>query len=486
VNKQISRVGFLIIFLILVLISSSTFFQFFDAPSLNADPRNTRQLYNEYDHKRGDILVDGKAVAYSTKSDDNFSYQRKYTDGELYSAVTGFYSIVNRADRGLEAAMDPYLDGSDNSFWFSNLLNSIMGKVQEGGAVETTINAKLQKVAYEALGDRKGAVIAMNPKTGEVLAMVSKPSYNPNDLAVHDSKKASQTYSLLADGSESPLINKTISALYPPGSTFKVIDSATAINSGSYTKDTVIPAPQFYRLPGTVTDLPNYNNELCSATGNQMLSDALRVSCNTAFAQLGVKLGQTTISNMAKQFGVGSSFTLASADGSMPMQTAKSVFPENLKDDKLALASIGQGDVKFTPLQDLLISAIVANGGKLQMPYIVKKVLGPSGNVIKTFSATSEDIIPANVASELNDMMQGVVMRGGAFNAQIPGVIVAGKTGTAQTVQGVTPHAWFTGFAPALDPKIAVCVLVEDGENDPTGASASAPVAKAVMEAALK
>jgi peptidoglycan glycosyltransferase len=476
----------LIIFLILVLIASSTFFQFFAAPSLNADPRNTRQLYNEYDHKRGDILVDGKAVAYSTKSDDDFSYQRKYNDGQLYSAITGFYSIVNRSDRGLEAAMDPYLDGSDNAFWLDNLINNIMGKNQEGGSIDTTINSKIQKVAFDALGDRKGAVIAMNPKTGEILAMVSKPAYDPNDLAIHDSKKASEAYSTLAEGQESPLINKTISALYPPGSTFKVIDSAAAINSGKYTKDTVVPSPQFYRLPGTVTDLPNYNNELCSAAGNQPLWDALRVSCNTAFAQLGVKLGQTAVSNMAKQFGVGNSFTLASADGSLPMQTVKSVFPENIKDDKLALASIGQGDVKFTPLQDLLISAIVANGGKLEMPYIVKDVKNAKGQIIKTFSASSEEIIPSSVASQLNDMMQGVVMRGGAFNAQIPGIIVAGKTGTAQTVQGVTPHAWFTGFAPASDPKIAVCVLVEDGENDPTGASASAPVAKAVMEAALQ
>jgi peptidoglycan glycosyltransferase len=474
-------------FLIFVLISSSTYFQFFDASALNADARNTRQLYNEFDHQRGNILVDGKAIAYSVKSDDEFQYQRKYLDGQLYSAVTGFYSIANRADRGLEAAMNSYLDGSANLFWLDQIINNIMGKPQQGGSIDTTISSKLQKVAWDALGDRKGAILAMDPRTGAILAMVSKPAFNPEDLAIHNSSQAAQMYSKLAEGQDSSLINKTISALYPPGSTFKVVDSVAAISTGKYTKDTVVPSPQFYRLPGTVTDLPNYANELCSTSGSQTLKDALRVSCNTAFAMLGVKLGQNTISNIANLFGVGSKFTLAQADDSIPMESVASVWPQNLKDDKLALSSIGQGDVKFTPLQDLLLAATVANNGKLPYPYIVNDVKNPSGRIVKTFSpATQAQVMSADVASQLNEMMTGVVMSGGAFNAQIPGILVAGKTGTAQTLKGITPHAWFTGFAPANNPKIAVCVLVEDGENDPTGASASAPAARQVMEAALK
>ncbi|MDR3116667.1 MAG: penicillin-binding protein 2 [Bifidobacteriaceae bacterium] len=491
-NKQISRVGVLVIFLSLVLIASSSYWQFFQVSALRSDTRNTRQLYNEYDHKRGDILVDGKAIAYSEKSNDEFEYQRKYVDGQLYSAVTGFYSITNRADRGLEAAQNSYLDGSADIFWLDQILNSFMGKGQVGGSVETTISSKLQKVAWDALGDRKGAVLAMDPKTGAILAMVSKPAYDPNDLAIHNSAKASDVYSELAQGLESPLINKTISALYPPGSTFKVIDSASAISSGNYNKDSNIPSPQFYRLPGTITNLPNYNNEVCSSTGNQALLDALRISCNTAFAMLGVKLGQANIASQANLFGVGTKFILADAQNSLALESSPSVFPKNLTDDKLALASIGQGDVKFTPLQDLLISAVVANNGKLPYPYLVKDIKDPSGRIVKQFPLSqyseqfSNPVISYDTAQQLNTMMQAVVQRGGAFNAQIPGVIVAGKTGTAQTTQNATPHAWFTGFAPADNPKIAVCVLVEDGENDPTGASASAPVAKQVMQAALQ
>jgi peptidoglycan glycosyltransferase len=492
VNKQISRVGFLIIFLSLVLIISSSYWQFFQVSVLQADARNTRQLYNEYDHKRGDILVDGKAIAYSEKTMDEFEYQRKYTDGELYSAVTGFYSISNKADRGLEAAQNSYLDGSADIFWLDKIINSFAGRNQIGGSIETTISSKLQKVAWDSLGNRKGAVLAMDPKTGAILAMVSKPAYNPNDLAIHNSAQAANTYSKLARGLESPLINKTISALYPPGSTFKVIDSAAAISSGEYNKDTSIPSPQFYRLPGTITDLPNYNKEICSSSGNQSLLDALRISCNTAFAMLGVKLGQVNLASQANSFGVGKEFILANAQNSLALESSPSVFPKNLTDDKLALASIGQGDVKFTPLQDLLISAIVANNGKLAYPYLVKDIKDPSGKIVKQFSSSqysdqfNNPVISYDVAQQLNIMMQSVVQRGGAFNAQIPGVIVAGKTGTAQTTEGAIPHAWFTGFAPADNPKIAVCVLVEDGENDPTGASASAPVAKRVIQAALQ
>ncbi len=480
-NTPLRRLASVVMLMFLVLMGSASWIQYVKADSLNNDTRNVRGLYREYGNARGPIVVGGEAIAFSTPIDDAYGYQRVYTGGDTYSAVTGFYSIVNGKSE-LENAANDELTGKGDQLFFSRIRDLITGQQPQGAAVETTINAAAQAAAVAGLGDQQGAVVAIEPSTGKILALVSTPGFDPNTLATHDTTAASASYQALAAAPGNPLRSNATKERYAPGSTFKLVTAAAALESGQYTTGSTLPAPNELTLPQTSATIGNFGGGGCGSDPIT-LADALRVSCNTAFGQLGLDLGDAAIRAQAEKFGFNDPGL------TIPMTVVKSVFPAELNAPETAQSAIGQRDVQATPMQMAMVAAAIANGGKLMTPYVVDAVRSADLTTVHVTKPTlySTAVSPAT-ATALTQMMVGVVQSGSGTAAQIPGVQVAGKTGTAQTGTDQAPHAWFTSFAPADNPQVAVAVLVEHGGslgNEATGGRIAAPIAKAVMEAVL-
>ncbi|MGN8244373.1 peptidoglycan D,D-transpeptidase FtsI family protein [Cellulomonas soli] len=480
-NTPLRRLASVALAMFLALMVGTTWVQYVQADSLNNDPRNVRTLYREYGNARGPIVVAGEAVASSVEVDDAFGYQRTYANGELYSALTGYYSIVNGRS-ALEKYANDQLTGRSDQLFFTRLRDVLTGRSPEGAAVETTILPAAQQAARDGLGDQQGAVVAIEPSTGKILALVSTPGFDPTVLATHDTTAANAAYQELLAADGDPLVSNAISEIYPPGSTFKLVTAAAALESGQYTADSTLPAPVELDLPLTSATLGNFGGGGCGADPIT-LADALRISCNTAFAQLGMDLGDDALRTQAERFGFGMS------DLTIPMLVAESVFPDELDAPQTAQSSIGQYSVAATPLQMAMVSAAIANGGVLMTPYTVQAVRSADLTVVDETTPTElSTAVSPGTATTLTSMMVGVVQNGSGTAAQISGVQVAGKTGTAQTSTDEAPHAWFTGFAPADNPQVAVAVLVEHGGSvgsEATGGKIAAPIAKAVMQAVL-
>jgi len=479
VNRPIRRVAIACLLMVLALLLADNVVQVVAADNLKKRPENGRQIAARLSRERGPIVVDGKAIAESRAVNDVYKYQRVYPGGSLYSAATGYYTLHTAT--GIEKAEDPVLSGDDGRLLVRRVSDLLTNREAKGGAVVLTLSEAAQQAAASALGTRRGAVVALDPTTGAILALVTSPSYDPTSLASHDGKAASLAFSILNKASDAPLLDRATQATYPPGSTFKVITAAAALANGA-TPDTVIDAPTSFRLPQSTSTLNNFGGEVCSPTGKQSLTDALTISCNTAFAKLGVGLGGDKLRRQAEAFGINSTVK------GFPLPEATSVFPAALDAPQTALSAIGQFEVRVTPLQMAMVAGAVANRGREMKPYLVRQTLAPDLTPLGT--TTPQELgrpIDGNVASELTQMMQSVVQRGTGTAAQIPGVAVAGKTGTAQHAQGQPPHAWFIGFAPADQPRVAVAVVVEDGGGElaATGGAVAAPIAQAVMQAAL-
>ncbi|MDO8106160.1 penicillin-binding transpeptidase domain-containing protein [Isoptericola sp. b441] len=482
-NTPLRRLAAVVIVMFVALMGSATWVQYVQAPALNNDNRNVRTLYREFDHPRGPIVVGDKAVASSTPVDDSFGYLRSYADGPTYAPATGYFSVIYGAS-GIEKAMNTELNGTADSLFYSRVRDLITGKQPEGASVELTIVPAVQKAAWDALGSQTGAVVALDPRTGAILAMVSKPSYDPNQLASHDTAAVRQAWDTLNADPTHPLVNRAIAGdTYPPGSTFKIVTAAAALESG-LTPDTPIAAPDQLPLPQSSAVLGNYGGESCSPTGAQTLADALRISCNTAFGQLGLNLGADALRKQAEAFGFDTPLQI-------PLRVTQSRFPPDGQIDppQTAMSAIGQYDVRVTPLQVAMITATIADDGRRMAPYLVKAVRNQDLTVVDTTQPHSLGrAISSRTAAQLTAMMTEVVQSGTGTAAQIPGVAVAGKTGTAQTTSDAPPHAWFTAFAPADNPTVAVAVVVEHGGdlgNEATGGRIAAPIAKAVIQAAL-
>ena len=445
------------------------------AQSLKDDPRNSRVLYNEYSHQRGPIIVDGHAVALSKKTNDSYKYLRIYPGGDIYAPVTGYYSLLV-GDTGIEQAENGILSGDSDKLFVRRISDYFTGREPQGGQVVLTLNSRVQQAAYDALAGKRGAVVVMNPQTGAIIAMVSRPSYDPTPLTTHNTRQIKQAYDGLLNEGDSPLLNRAISQTYPPGSTFKVVTAAAALSSGRFGPGSQLPAPDRLSLPQTTHKLQNFEGEQCTGGSQISLADALRVSCNTAFGALGLRLGGDTIRKQAEAFGFGK-------DIRVPMAASPSRFPEDISGPNLAFAAIGQDSDAVTPLQMAMVASGVANKGVVMQPYLVDKTLAPD---LSTLSVTQPKefsrAVSPGVAADLTQMMQGVVQSGTGTAAQIPGVAVAGKTGTAENVPGQPTHAWFIAFAPVQNPTIAIAVIVEHGG---TGGTTAAPIARQVMEAAL-
>ena len=486
-NKSLRHLFTAVLILFIILGMSTTVITAVAANNLNSDPRNLRALYHKLGAPRGSILAsDGTVLAKSTPSNDAFAYQRSYSNGPLYAPITGYFSISQPADRGIEASRTELLSGQSDDFLWPRFKSLFTGDENKGASIETSINPTLQTLAYQMLGNRDGSVVAIEPKTGRILAMASTPSYDPNALAVHNSAKVNASYASMTSDDANPMLNRSISQLYPPGSTFKTVVAAAALESGKYKPDTQIPAGQSYKLPGTTTNLTNLDSAANGSNGKISFENALAYSSNTAFAQLGVALGDDAVAQQANKLGFGTSMTLDGSNSTgLPSIAVESTFPTDVGDDRLALGSIGQGDTKETPLQNALIASAIANDGELMQPTIVDRVRSSDLSIIsQTTPTVLSQAFSAETANTLTSMMESVVNKANV-NLSIDGVQVAAKTGTAQIgTSNNSVDAWVMGFAPADDPQIAVAVVLHNVNVN--GSYGAGPIMKQVMEEALK
>ncbi|HSF97946.1 MAG TPA: penicillin-binding transpeptidase domain-containing protein [Ornithinibacter sp.] len=481
-NAPVRRLAVVVSILFASLLVSTTLIQYVFAADLNARPDNRRTLLSTYARERGSILVGQTPVARSVPSNDQYKFQREYAEGELYAHVTGFYSFYG-ASGGLEQAENAFLSGSSDKLFYRRVSDLFTGRRPQGATLETTLDPAVQQAASEAMTDIRGAAVALDPRTGAILAMVSHPTFDPNSVAGHDLDVLDANYQALNTDPDKPLVNRSINGdLYPPGSVFKVVTAAAALSTGEYTEDTVVPGPEILELPGTTASLPNAFDGPCGPNDEVTMTEALAMSCNTAFASVGMDIGADAIRAQAEKFGFGDAL-------SIPMRVTPSTIPAELNQPQLAQSAIGQFDVRVTPLQMAMVSAGVANDGIVMKPYLVQSVIGSDLSVIETTDEQelSQAVTP-DVAAQLTRMMEAVVTDGSGQRAQIDGVAVAGKSGTAQHGEGRKAHAWFISFAPADDPQIAVAVIAEDGGvagNEAGGGAVAAPIARQMMEARL-
>ncbi len=480
-TPEIRRVANVILLMFLSLFVAASAMQVVNADALNNDSRNQRAVFDGYKTQRGAILVDNIPIAESTPSNDAYHFLRKYS-AEQYSAITGFYSLY-QGRTGLENYLDNSLRG-DNSAQFFEQLNALFsGNPVTGASVELSIDENIQQVAWDALGNNRGAVIAMDPSTGRIIALVSKPGFDANLLATHNTADASANYKTLLTRKDAPLINRAIGGdLYAPGSVFKLIVASAAFESGKYTPQSTLPNPSKYTLPGTKTTITNAGESSCGGSPKVSIATALKLSCNIPFAQLGIALGQEAIAAQAKKFGFGESVTI-------PMKSTASVYPTGMDDAQTGLSSFGQFDVRVSPLQIVMVSAAIANDGIQMQPYLVDQIFTSNLTLLQETKPTElRRSISTSTAESVKNMMISAVATGVSSNARIPGVVVAGKTGTAENGVGQPYTLWFTGFAPAKNPKVAIAVVIENGGGfgqSGRGNSVAAPIAKKVMQAVL-
>ncbi|MGZ3100267.1 peptidoglycan D,D-transpeptidase FtsI family protein [Streptomyces sp. H62] len=485
-NKPLRRIAIFCGLLVLTLLVRDNWLQYVQADELKEDEHNRRVAIERYATPRGDIIVDGKAITGHATTEGDFKYQRTYKDGAMWAPVTGYVSQAYGATQ-LEAIDDGILTGNDDRLFFRNTLDMITGRKREGGNVVTTLDGAAQKAAYDGLKKQgaKGAVVALEPSTGKILSMASYPSYDPTAIA-GSNEAAGEAWNRLQkkNNPNDPMLNRALREVYPPGSTFKVLTAAAALEHGRYdSADERTDSPLPWTMPGTTTELPNEGDLPCE---NATLREALRVSCNTVFGKIGSDLGNDEMLETAKKFG----FT---EEQFVPVRSSASVFSDDMNPSQTALSSIGQYNTAATPLQMAMVTSAIANNGKLMKPYMVDELQAPNLDTIeKTEPEEMSEPLSADNAQILQSMMETVVEDGTGTNAKIDGVTVGGKTGTAQ--HGVdnseNPYAWFISYAKGDDGSapVAVAVVIEDENavrDDISGGGLAAPIARNVMEAVL-
>lgn len=480
-NKTIRRAAVFCLLMVLALLVRATWVQGYEAKALADDEHNRRNTIAQYAQPLGDIIVAGSPVTGSKgTSGGDLRYKRTYTQGELYAAVTGYSSQAYGATQ-LEGIYSDVLDGTDDRL--KNPADLITGRQASPGNVLTTIDPGVQKAAYEALGDDKGAAVAIDPKTGRILGMVSTPSYDPSKISGTDNGDA---WKKLLDDKEKPLVNRALRQPLAPGSTFKLVVAAAALENGLYgSVDEATESPDPYTLPGTRTVLRNENAS--APCENATLRTALQYSCNNVFAKAAADLGQDKVKEMADAFG----FDTEKLD--VPVRASKSVYPTGMDKAQTALTGIGQFEVTATPLQMAMVTSALANGGELAAPHMVSSTDGDGSALEETADGETKRVVGERTAEQLRSAMVTVVEEGTGTNARIAGAEVGGKTGTAQN--GVdnsnTPYAWFTSYAKddSSGKEVAVAVIVEDSgsaRSEVSGNGLAAPIAQKMMKAALE
>ncbi|MER5478443.1 penicillin-binding transpeptidase domain-containing protein [Streptomyces sp. NPDC002734] len=480
-NKPLRRIAIFCGLLMLALLLRDNWLQYAQADSLAKDPDNRRVRIERYSIPRGDIIVDAKAITGSKKTDGEFQYKRTWKNGPMWAPVTGYSSQAFGSNQ-LESLEDGILTGNDDRLFFRNTLDMLTGKEQQGGNVVTTLNSAVQKAGWEQLKGKKGAAVALDPATGKILGLVSAPSYDPGSFAGTSQDDSEAWTSLQKKNNENdPMLNRALRETYPPGSTFKVVTSAAALEEGLVDDvDASTDSPDPYKLPDSSTPLTNQHGE-CK---NVSLREALRISCNTVFGKLSNEVGNKKMIEYTDRFGF-------NAEHFTPVRSAESIFPEDNRPQN-AMAGIGQASNRATPLQMAMVAAAVANDGKLMKPYMVDQLRSANLDVVEeTEPEELSQAVSPETAQKLQSMMETVVKTGTGTTAQIPGVTVGGKTGTAEHGENneKTPYAWFISYAKDSNGKsVAVAVVVEDGAaagGEVSGGGLAAPIAKAMMKAAL-
>jgi peptidoglycan glycosyltransferase len=485
VNKPLRRVAIFCGLLILALLLRDNWLQFVRADELNAHPDNTRVRIERYANQRGNIIVDGKPITGSVDSKDPYyKYKRTYTDGPMWAPVTGYASQAYDANQ-IEKIEDGILTGNDDRLFFDRTLAMFTGEKKKGGDVVTTLSGAAQKAAFEGLGDKTGAVVAIEPKTGKILAMASTPSYDPSSFAGYSGKDEKAWVALEKDKNK-PKQNRALREIYPPGSVFKVVTAAAALENGKVTDiNAATDTPDGWKIPLSTKEMVNH----ASGCANASLKRALDISCNSVFAKLGDDVGRDKMVEMAEKFGF-------NAEQFTPVRSSASVYDKKADRGGNALSSIGQFNTATTPLQMAMVTAAIANDGKLMKPYMIDQLRAPNVDIIKQNEPEemSQPVSPKN-AQLLQQMMESVVANGtgGKADLNLAGVMVGGKRGTAKhgDKNAKRPYAWFISYAKTAEGSpVAVAVIVEDSagtdREDISGGGLAAPIAKAVMKAVMK
>lgn len=484
-NRPIRFVAVACLVMFLALLVNVNYVQFVQAESLNNKNGNRRVTNEQFARDRGPILVGGEPVAESTRVDDVYKFQRTYTDGPLYAPITGYFSYIYGRG-GLEHSQNAVLSGSDNRLFVSRVVDILANKQPKGGSIETTIDPLAQSVAATGLArlgkNTRGAVVALRPATGEVLAMASQPSYDPAELASHDLGSVQAAWERMDADPEKPMLNRATQQTLPPGSTFKLVTAAAALKQLRIEPEDLVEAGAKLSFPGITYTLGNHDRGNCG--GNQItFQHALEVSCNVAFGRLAGEIGTEALADQARSFGFGSDIMTG-------LPTSPSRFPTgHLEPAQLAQSGIGQYDVAATPLQMAVVAGAIGNRGEVMRPYVVQTVRAPN---LRPLEQTHPELygraMDPTDAAKLTDMMVSTVQRGTAVAARIPGMDVAGKTGTAQSTKSRPPYAWFVAFAPAQNPDVAVAVVVESSStarSEIAGGRLAGPIARSVMQAVV-
>jgi peptidoglycan glycosyltransferase len=504
-NRQIRRLGIAFVLLFAVLFGQVAYVQVFAADRIADDPGNaTRKIRGEYNVQRGAIFAsNSRVLAQSVPAPpgNTYGYIRQYQDGDLYGQLTGYYSRIFGLS-GIENAYNSYLAGTAPELAISNLNDLILGKPKKGGSVYTTIVPELQQAAKVALGGLKGAVAAIDPVDGDVLAMYSSPSFDPNDLSSGTDDEIRAAWKSLNADPDKPLLSKAFQELYLPGSSFKMVTASAALENG-WGPEKLWPNPPKLDLPTTDDDLENFEGSLCNGGSSQVtMAEAFQESCNVTFGEIGLALGASRLARQAQAYGFCPTLpqtqtppdcTEPTIPFALPIENSRFPDPSYFEERTPAIAysAVGLDNDLTNPLELALIAGAIANGGTVFEPRLVTNVRDPQGRIVRDFGPQEYGrAISVDTASKMRQLMVSVVQGGTGYEAAIPGVTVAGKTGTATNGPGRAPNAWFTAFAPAGptdEAQIAVAVIVLDGGGDleATGGRVAAPIAKAVIEAAL-
>jgi peptidoglycan glycosyltransferase len=459
-----------------LLFANLNYVQVVKADAYRNSDYNDRVRISSYERPRGVILVGNTPIAESVDTQDRYRYLRKYPQGTLYAQVTGYQSMIYN-NTEMEAAENPDLSGQSDKLFVRRITDMLTGKKSKGANVSLTLNDAVQKATAEALGDRKGAAVSIDPRTGEILSLVSMPTYDPNPFASHQDAPQKEAFKTLSANPDKPLLNRALRQTYPPGSTFKVV-MATALVEAGYKADTVVDAPTEFTPPQTTNAIRNYDGLPCG-NGKVTLSYALEKSCNTVFAKLGVeKVGADKLKAKARAFGFGD-------ERKIPILASSSETGDIVDQPAVAQSSIGQRDVRMSPLQGAMIAAAVANNGELMNPHLVKEVEAPDYTTLDTTRITRLSTpMSKSTAVEVQKMMKAVVDSGTGKKAQIDGVDVGGKTGTAEDGDERQDHEWFIGYAIKDGVPVAATAVVL--ENAGTSSSQAAAIAGTIMKSIIE
>ncbi|MFR9673042.1 peptidoglycan D,D-transpeptidase FtsI family protein [Streptomyces sp. TR02-1] len=487
-NKPLRRIALFAGVLIFALLARANWLQFVQADELQSDQHNRRGLIERYSKPRGNIYAahDTKLTG-STKTDSSdFTYKRTYKNGELWAPVTGFSAQIY-GETLLEGVYDSFLTGTDDRLFFDRTVSMLTGEEEGGGNVHTTLLPSAQQAAFDGLQGKEGAAVAIDPETGKILALASTPSYDPSSIAgMSQADQESWSAMQKKNDPSQPMLNRALRQVYPPGSTFKIITAAAALESGKYTLEGKTDSPSPYNLPTSGNPLPNWSENIpCK---NASIRDALKYSCNNVFAKISDELGNEKMKETAEKFGF-------NEEQFVPVRSVASSFPQ-IDPDQNAMGGIGQGSVTASPLQMAMATAAIANDGTLMKPYMVDTLRAPNLDIIEhTEPEVLNEALPADVAQQVQGGMEAVVNDpdGTGAPAKLPNVTVGGKTGTAQHGVGNSqkPYAWFVSYAKQQDGSspVAVAVVIESSDTvreEIGGSTLAAPVAKAVMQAVLE